>query len=232
MPVLVGALVAALAVASLGLPLHAEVSAPAHRRGAGAGFLAFAGFAFLYGAVETLNGNWAILYVTHALRGGAALASLALTAFWATVTGGRVLFAAIERWLPARHTFRILPWVEAAGFVGVALLPSSPGMLGPLAFALTGLGCSALLPLTISLGRRALSAGQVITFYQMGYGLSAFGVGPLEGHVGLRPVFGGGAAMALALGVLALAIVHRPSGVTSALSTSTALPVFPRTRRT
>ena len=171
----------------------------------------FAGFALLYGVVETLNGNWAILYLSHTLGSSAGLASLALTLFWAAATGGRILFAAIERKLPAQTTFRILPLVAAASFVGIALLPSTPGALGPLAFALSGFACSALLPLTISLGRRAASAGTLIAFYQMGYGLAAFGVGPLEALTGLRSIFGGGALVAVALAGLALAIVHRSS---------------------
>ena len=211
MPLVVGLLVAILAGASLGLPLDIVADAPAERLGARAGFRSFAGFAFLYGVVETLNGNWAILYLSHTLGAGAALASLALTLFWGAVTGGRVLFALIERWLPSRWTFRVLPPLEAAALVGVALLPSAPGALGPLGFALSGFGCSALLPLTISLGRPAASSGQLIAFYLMGYGLAAFGVGPLGGLVGLRAVFAGGAAVALALAALSAAIVHGQS---------------------
>jgi len=49
-----------------------------------------------------------------------------------------------------------------------------------------GLGCSALLPLTISFGQERLTvmsasvASGVIASYQLGYGLAAFGVGPLR----------------------------------------------------
>src|SRR5215831_191187 len=62
MPLLVGVLAAVLVGVSLGLPLDVAVAAPAQRSGARGGFRAFAGFALLYGVVETLNGNWAILY--------------------------------------------------------------------------------------------------------------------------------------------------------------------------
>ena len=63
-------------------------------------------------------------------------------------------------------------------------------------FALAGLGCSALLPLTISLGQGALPrvsaavAGGVIACYQVGYGVAAFGVGPLVDHgvLAVRPL--------------------------------------------
>ena len=74
-------------------------------------------------------------------------------------------------------------------------------MLGVLAFGLAGLGCSALLPLTISFGQEELAsvsaavAGGVIAFYQLGYGIAAFGVGPLlDGGVELSTLYavGGG----------------------------------------
>ena len=50
-----------------------------------------------------MNGNWAILYMKDVLRAGAGLAAAALTLFWGAATAGRVLFAAVERWLPARR---------------------------------------------------------------------------------------------------------------------------------
>jgi MFS family permease len=211
MPLVVGAFIAVLIVASLPLPLRAELAVPAQRSTTGSRFRMFAGFALLYGVVETLNGNWSILYLSHSLGASAALASAALTLFWAAATGGRILFAAIERTVPARTTFRLLPLVVAVAFVAIAMLPHAPGTLGPVAFAVAGFGCSALLPLTISLGSGAASAGRLIAFYQMGYGLAAFGVGPLESHTGLRSIFGAGAIVALALAALAVAIVHRSS---------------------
>ena len=67
----------------------------------------------------------------------------------------------------------------------IALLPDDEPALGIVAFGLAGLGCSALLPLTISFGQEELTAfaaaaaGGVIAFYQLGYGIAAFGVGPL-----------------------------------------------------
>ena len=66
------------------------------------------------------------------------------------------------------------------------LLPADAPALGVLSFGLAGLGCSALLPLTISFGQDELTAisaslaGGVIAFYQLGYGIAAFGVGPLQ----------------------------------------------------
>ena len=57
-------------------------------------------------------------------------------------------------------------------------------------------------------------AGGLIGFYQMGYGLAAFGVGPLQEWAGLslRSVYDGAILCALGLAVLAFVIVHRSSG--------------------
>ena len=115
-------------------------------------FWVFAAFALLYGVVETTNGNWATLYMTGDLAASTAVASLALTTFWGMVTVGRVLFAAIERSFPQTNTYRVLPFVAAAAMGLLALLPSGSPPAGILAFGLAGLGCSALLPLTISFG--------------------------------------------------------------------------------
>ena len=57
-----------------------------------------------------------------------ATASLALTGFWAMVTIGRVLIAAIQRWLPSRAAYHGLPFLLAAAFVLIAALPhNAPG---------------------------------------------------------------------------------------------------------
>ncbi len=138
-----------------------------------------------------MNGNWASLYMTQRLGASTTLASLALTIFWGTVTTGRILFAAIGRWFSEYRTYQALPFVVAAAFVTVALIPKADPVVAILAFGLAGLGCSALLPLTISFGQKELTAiaasvpGGLIAFYQMGYGIAAFGVGPLQQNAGL-----------------------------------------------
>jgi predicted MFS family arabinose efflux permease len=194
---------------------------PGHARGAGipARFWAYAGFAVLYGLCETVNGNWSPLDMTSELGASTTQASLALTAFWAMVTLGRVLFAAVQRWVPSRLTYHALPFVLAAALLLVALLPEDEPTLGILAFGLAGLGCSALLPLTISFGQEELTAfsagmaGGVIAFYQLGYGIAAFGVGPLhDGGVSLPTIYAFSAGIAVLLGAWSFAVAgRRPS---------------------
>jgi hypothetical protein len=183
-----------------------------------AGFWVFGAFAILYGFCETMNGNWSQLDITS-LGVKSSTAALALTAFWAVVTAGRVLFAAIQRWLPSRATYHILPFLLAGAFLVIAVLPRNAPLASVGAFALAGLGCSALLPLSISIGQeklvdyQVLVAGGVIACYQAGYGIAAFGVAPLvAAGIRLPVIFGVSAAVAAGMGLLSLVVAHgRPS---------------------
>jgi fucose permease len=222
MPIIVALASLLLVLFSAGLPFKTtrqsdEAQGPPGKPKLPARFWLFAAFALLYGICETMNGNWASVYMTKQLTAGAALASLALTVFWAAVTAGRVLFAMLDNWLPAGAIFRILPIVVTSAFVATAYLQSAHPLLGIAAFAVAGLGCSALLPLVISLGQEELTsvaasvAGGLICAYQVGYGIAAFGVGPLLSRAGLRlnTIYGDTAAVALAMTVLSFALVRR-----------------------
>jgi MFS family permease len=221
LPVLAVVAVTALLLASLRLPLSAArgtsppSTAPGRRAALPAAFWLFAAFGVMYGFCETMNGNWSQLDLTS-LKVSATVASLALTVFWAMVTAGRVLFALIQGWFPSRLAYHLLPFVLAGAFVAISVLPARAPVAGVAAFALAGFGCSALLPLTISFGQERLTsmsaamAGLVIAFYQLGYGIAAFGVGPLR-HAGLTlpGLYGVSAVVAVALGLLSLGVAHR-----------------------
>jgi MFS family permease len=224
LPLLSATLLVVLIVVSLGLPLKIQArraAAPTRLR-IPRRFWVYAAFAVLYGICETVNGNWAQLDMASELGASTTTAALALTSFWAMVTVGRVVFAAVQRVVPARLTYHVLPFVLAGAFVLIALLPDDEPALGVLAFGLAGLGCSALLPLTISFGQEELTAfsaalaGGVIAFYQFGYGIAAFGVGPLlAGGVELATIYAVAAVIAAAMGVWSLVVAgRRPSPTT------------------
>src|SRR5262249_30946519 len=162
----------------------------------------------LYGFCETMNGNWSQLDMTKDLHATATEASFALTAFWGMVTVGRILFAMIERWFPPLRTYHVLPFLLAVMFVIIAALPAGKPW--------AGLGCSALLPLTISFASEQLVtmgasvAGAVIAFYQMGYGIAAFGTGPLvDNGVSLHVLFGFAAIAAVVMGGLSFTLARK-----------------------
>ncbi|MBV9322381.1 MAG: MFS transporter [Chloroflexi bacterium] len=219
LPLVVAVSLVVLVLFSSRLPLQAVLSGASTARQGGIPhrFWVFAAFALLYGMVETMNGNWASLYMVNDLGATTTLAALALTAFWGMVTVGRVLFALIERSFPEQRTFHLLPFVAALAMALIAALPGGSPALGIVAFGLAGLGCSALLPLTIGFGQQELvaiaasAAGFLIAFYQMGYGIAAFGVGPLERFTGLdlQQIYGLVAIVALGMGVLSFVVAPR-----------------------
>ena len=177
--------------------------------------LLFAAVAVLYGLVETLNGNWSVILMSNPVGAPAQVASLALTLFWAMVTVGRLLFSRLATWFPPRVLLPGLPVFLAVVLFGVSRV--SPGDSGGalVLFALSGLGCSAMLPLIISFGQKQLVhlgeavAGLLIAAYQLGYGLAAFGGGALQQqwHLPIASLFGVGAWVALALALLGCLIV-------------------------
>lgn len=213
-------LLTAILAVSLRLSLRVRPAAAARPRSAfPSRFWVYAGFAVLYGICETVNGNWAQLDMTGTHGAPTQQAALALTLFWAMVTAGRIFFAAMHRIRP-EWTYHLLPFVLAAVFFLIAALPagSTWGAVG--AFGLAGLGCSALLPLTISFGQEELAgiaaavAGGVIAFYQLGYGIAAFGVGPvLDTGTTLPQVYRWAALVALAMGALSFAVRRHASAV-------------------
>jgi fucose permease len=211
LPILSSVLLLGLIAVSLRLPLRAGSRAPGRRgsRQLPRRFWLYAAFITCYGICETVNGNWSQLEMTRRLAASTAQASVALAAFWGMVTVGRVLFAAIDRWLRPPATYRLLPLVLVAAFLLTGQLSHGDAAAAIVVFGLAGLGCSALLPLTISFGEEELTsmsaavAGSIIAFYQLGYGIAAFGVGPLQNAgISLSAIFGGTAIVAAAMAVL------------------------------
>jgi FHS family glucose/mannose:H+ symporter-like MFS transporter len=114
LPVLVACVMALLFAVASRQPL--QVSTAADDRSTPIGwsglpwrFWLYAVAVFLYGMLETLNGNWSMLYLSSERGVPTRDASFALTAFWVMVTAGRVGIAAISGWVPARWIYVALP---------------------------------------------------------------------------------------------------------------------------
>ena len=221
LPILMSGLTLALIIFSLRLPLQDrkvdDAATAKPKLKIPARFWLYSAFALLYGVGETMSGNWATVYMGTELGASITLSSAALTVFWIMVTVGRILFAVIEKWCPPRLVYRALPVVMVVAFLATAAVPKDQPILAILSFGLAGLGCSALLPLVISFAQEELTtmtaavAGGMIGFYQMGYGIAAFGVGPLQSMAGLSlaGIYRGSALVAVALAVIAFIIVGK-----------------------
>ena len=184
-------------------------------------FWLYAAAVFVYGIVETLNGNWAMLYLSSERGVSTQGASFALAAFWVMVTVGRVLIALISQLVPARWIYVALPALSLVVFQLASQVQSEAG--GIIVFGLAGLACSGFLPLSISFAGgefprlSAVMAGGLIAFYQLGYGVAAFAIGPLQGLFGLSfsTVFAAGSVVAAPIIVIAWLII-RPTRNTQA----------------
>ncbi len=188
LPILVGIVLVALLLfsAKASLKVAADSGTPGSAtsgegfmRGLPHRFWLYAAVVLLYGIVETLNGNWSTLYLNQQRGVPTQWASLALTAFWAMVTVGRVLAAVISPRVPARWIYVGLPILLVVAFLAISQVSTAIG--GLLAFGLAGLACSAFFPLSISFGGEefprltAVISGELIAFYQVGYGSPLLG---------------------------------------------------------
>jgi fucose permease len=215
MPLMVATALTALLLLTTTVPLELSVGDVAHATSAErlpARFWLFAVAVLLYGVAETLNGNWSGPYLTRERGLSAEGASFALMAFWAMVTAGRVLFATVS-------SEKTVPWIYAGlpvVLIGAFQLESQVGgEAGSIvAFGLSGLGCSAFFPLSISLSGQdvpqlaALMSGELVAFYQAGYGVAAFGVGPLREIAGLpfHTIYSWGSVIGVAMFAVSLAV--------------------------
>jgi len=180
-------------------------------------FWIYAAAVLLYGVVETLSGNWATLYLAAQRHLPVSDASFALTAFWVSVTLGRLIIAFLERIIPGRWIYVALPVLLAGAFQIVAHADNAS--TGIIAFAAAGLACSGFLPFSISFGgtefprQAATMSGELIAFYQAGYGIAAFGVGPLRETGGLTysAIYSAGSVLALILAGVALLVIRHPA---------------------
>jgi MFS transporter, FHS family, glucose/mannose:H+ symporter len=220
LPVIVAVALMALLLCTFRTPLQASVGDAKKTHGLKwfpLRFWLYAAAVLLYGIVETLNGNWSGQYLTGERGVSAQGASYALTAFWAMVTIGRVLFATLSSKIEARWIYAGLPILLVAAFQVVSRANSQTS--GIVAFGFAGLGCSAFFPLCISLSGQefprlaAAMAGAMVAFYQAGYGVAAFGVGPLRTFTGLsfRTIYSFGSLVAGAILAVSLAVAFRPS---------------------
>jgi FHS family glucose/mannose:H+ symporter-like MFS transporter len=223
LPVVVACVMALLFGVAWTQPLHVsagaeDTSTPISWSRLPPRFWLYAAAVFLYGMLETLNGNWSMLYLSSERGVSSRDASFALTAFWVMVTVGRVLIAAISRWVAARWIYVVLPLLLLITFQIAARVQDETE--GIVAFGLAGLACSAFLPLSISFSGNefprlsAVMAGELIAFYQLGYGVAAFGIGPLHDQLGLTfaAIFAAGSIVALPLAVVAALVTRALAG--------------------
>jgi MFS family permease len=240
LPALSAALLVALLLRSKCLPRH--VGAPQRPRRQAftctVQFLLYAVFAMAYAVCAAVLVIWSELRVatppgvltpaqlTAAIHVSSTEpplhTSIAFATFWgATLAAGRVALAIIDRWRSelARMAGYLVPIVVLAVLMAVGVFTHHLGLSTFAVFILAALGCSALLPLSISFTQRdvtaisAALAGGVIA-YQIGYGLVAGGFRPhAASGAGAMAMFVGAALIGLVVSGLSFVIVRRRPGM-------------------
>jgi fucose permease len=225
LPVLIGAANLLLVLATWGASLPEDVAASADRP-AQAGparspvFWAFVAMAFFYALAEATFANWAVIFLREEKGAAAGAAALGLAFFWAALTLGRLLVAAL--------VVRVRPeplWVSlpAAMLVTLLLLPRAPSPGAAfLLYAAAGLACSGFFPLTLGIagrhfpGRVAWASAMVYAALASGVGAGSFVAGVLRQRFTLAQIYEGAALYPLVCILLAGYVLRRgskPSGI-------------------
>jgi MFS family permease len=241
LPALSGALLVALLLRNNCLPRHvgAPQRPPRQAMGCTLRFLLYAVFALAYAVCAAVLVIWSELRVAkppgvltpaqftaavHLSSGGPQQlhTSVAFATFWgATLAAGRVMLAAVDRWHSgaARTAAYLVPIILLGALIAVGMFTHHLGLSTFAVFILAALGCSALLPLSLSFTQKdvtaisAALAGGVIA-YQIAYGLVASGLRPhAASGGGSLAMFGGAAVLGLVLSGLAFATVRRRPAV-------------------
>jgi fucose permease len=197
-----------LAVANLTLVLAAiRVSLPrdplAHRAAGGAraqpspvraaALWVFVVMALLYALAEGSIASWAVIFLREDRGFSAPGAAAGLALFWTGLTVGRLLVASLVLRLPAESIWLTLPVLMAATLLSLPLATSKPAALG--FFAIAGLACSGVFPLTIGAASRRfpghvpLVSSMVYAGLALGVGAGPFVMGLLRPHGSLTRLY-------------------------------------------
>lgn len=234
LPIAIAAVLGVLVTGGIALPL-----APAAADNGGAGepvtfpdavrmLGLFVAAGIIYGIVETLFANWAVIYLREDAGVTVRTAGYALTAFWVMVTAGRLLVAAAGGWLSPARVYVILPGLMIVAFLWIARVDGAATGIG--AFALAGLACSAFLPLSIGFAQAChrnlaeIVSGVMIAAYMLGFGIGSYGIGPLREAAGipLATLYASSAALAVLLMGIALVLARRRASTAASAPQSAA----------
>lgn len=174
----------------------------------------FIGIALLYGICETTFGNWGTIFLHTGKNLSLTSADFALSLFWGTLTLGRILTVFLSFAMPTRYIYCSLPLIMLLSLF--VLFPAVTESLLLTSFALAGLGCSAMLPLTIGFAQERfahiapLISGVMIGIYMLGFGLASQGIGLIYKyfHLAYSTLFASLGGPIIVLFVLCLIVTH------------------------
>jgi fucose permease len=156
-------------------------------------FWALAAIATIYALAEGTFSNWASVYLRDGRHFSAGVAAIGLSAFWSGVVAGRLAVTLLVLKFSERVIWRLLLIVM---IVISLLLPQATSPISAIAmFALAGIGCSAVFPLTVTFATKRFSqhlawaSSLMIAALMTGNGLGSFLLGMLHEHVSFENLF-------------------------------------------
>lgn len=203
----------ATAIQADGVP--PRVRANGQHAGGRGGVLATLGAFAVYTAAEAAAGAWAFTVLTESRHLARGLAAAAVATYWAALTGGRILVAAVG------HRFGRGPvvWGGAAlALAGVCLFAFGGRVAGAFGLLFAGLGFGPIFPVMVSLIPDRVEASRSSAVIGWAIGVAALGgpagtaaAGMFAGYGGLAAV--GGVLVTLSTTLL-VAVVVMFEGVT------------------
>jgi fucose permease len=127
---------------------------------------------FVYTGLEIATGQWAFSLLTEERGVPTTTAGLWVAAYWASLTGGRLVLAGAGERVPAD---RLLGGATAGALLGTLVLWLDPGGAGAVGLPLIGTSLAPVFPTLVSLTPERLGAHRAA--HAIGYQLSAAGVG-------------------------------------------------------
>lgn len=137
--------------------------------------------AFLYALVEGAFSNWAVIFVTIEKSATRDAGALALAAFWAGLTLGRLATTVTVDRLGVRRLWLSLPVLMIAAFLILPTLDSEAALIAGFGFA--GLACSSFFPLMVSVaagpypGHISWIASMLTASLMCGVGMGSYVIG-------------------------------------------------------
>lgn len=175
-------------------------------------FWVFFTIVVLYAFAEGTFSNWAVIYLRDAKSLPEVTASLALSAFWGAVVAGRLAASVLVTRMPPTTLWATLPLIMIAAFVLMPGVASSAQ--GIALFALAGLGCSAFLPLSITLASHrfpqhvAWVSSMLIAALMIGIGVGSFTIGTLRDILSFESLYRVSIIYPMALLLLAIPVLR------------------------
>ncbi|MHB8534823.1 MAG: MFS transporter [Sulfuricaulis sp.] len=176
------------------LPRLPEAGDEAHPAFWPRGLLPFVLVVLIYAICEGSFGSWASVYLSVDKQLGNHAGTMALSAFWGSMTLFRVLLAPVpERWFSRRRLLLASAVGIAACFAALPWLSGIWVLVG--AFALAGAACSIYFPLVMSLSlarfpeQQTQVAGLVVAALMVGEGFGSYGLGQLQAAMPLDRIY-------------------------------------------